>query len=153
VRHSLVSLAAVVVFLSVNAEPLGAISQPSFAGKIAGLELCEQDVCGAAVFTGLFDGQIDFRRERGLFLGAVTHDPLPTIRGESRDVTGGFWKIRTLRQAIAGSIVDGTITYNGNDTFTVVMTMVPAFGNGSATFIGTLDHRVFPPGVGGLILQ
>jgi hypothetical protein len=152
-RRLFVSVAVLVACLPLTTSRVGAVSDPSFAGRISGVELCEQEVCGAAVFTGLFGGQIDFRPAVGLFVGAINHAPLPTIPGEGAAIVGGFWQIRTLRRVLTGTVLDGTIVYEGNDTFAVLLTLTPDFGDGTATFLGTLDHRVFPPRVAGRILQ
>jgi hypothetical protein len=116
--------------------------------------LCPQSICGSAIFTGEFNGLVNGRPERGVFLGAITHDPLPAD-GESAAITGGLWLIRTPRRALSGYVVPGgKLTNNGNNTFAVDMTMVLLRGGvGTLDFSGLLNHNPFPPTIIGVVSQ
>jgi hypothetical protein len=134
--------------------PVAADSVPVIEGSIAGVEFCPQSICGSAIFAGQFTGLVNGRSERGVFLGAITHDPLPEA-GDSAFITGGLWLIRTPRRALSGYVLPvGTLTNNGNNTFTVEMTMVLLRGGvGTLQFTGLLNHNVFPPTIIGTVSQ
>ena len=134
--------------------PVLADSVPVVQGAIAGIELCPQSICGSAIFTGEFSGLVNGRPERGVFLGAITHDPLPEP-GDSAAITGGLWLIRTPRRALSGYVwPGGTLTNNGDNTFTVDMTMVLLRGGvGTLHFTGLLNHTPFPPTIIGTVSQ
>jgi len=146
-RLSWLTLAAVVAMAST----LRADSNPQIAGFVAGLELCPQSICGSAVFAGRFVGRVDGRLAFGTFLGAINHDPLPEPY-ETASITGGQWLIWTWRNRFEGVAPRGTLTNNGDNTFTVVLNMVLTDGGvGTITFTGLLDHNVFPPTIAGTI--
>ena len=134
--------------------PVVASSIPVVQGSIAGIELCPQSICGSAIFTGEFTGLVNGRPERGVFLGAITHDPLPEA-GDSAFITGGLWLIRTPRRALSGYVVPGgMLTNNGDNTFTVDMKMVLLRGGiGTLDFSGLLNHTPFPPTIVGTVSQ
>jgi hypothetical protein len=146
--------AVFIVALLIATVPVTADSVPVIEGHLAGLELCPQSICGSAIFTGAFAGQVDGRPERGVFLGAITHDPLPEAY-DSAFITGGLWVIRTPRRVLTGYVMPGgTLTNNGDNTFTVEMTMVILRGGvGTLQFFGLLNHNVFPPTIVGTVSQ
>src|SRR5205814_10089006 len=79
--------AVFVVALLIATIPVTADSVPVIEGYIAGVELCPQSICGSAILTGEFFGHVNGRPERGVFLGAITHDPqtlasLPRLRAD-----------------------------------------------------------------------
>jgi hypothetical protein len=132
-----------------------AVSHPSITGTISGVELCPQSICGQAAFAGSFSGFVNKKGTSGVFLVQVTHGSLPDTAGGTTPVTGGSWLIRTEKdRVIAGTITGGTLTYNGDGTFTVVLTLeLTQGGNGTVTFTGLLDHNVFPPTIAGTLSQ
>jgi hypothetical protein len=146
--------AVFVVALLIATVPVTADSVPVIEGYIAGVELCPQSICGSAIFTGQFAGQVNGRPERGVFLGAITHDPLPEAY-QSAFITGGLWVIRTPRRVLSGYVMPGgTLRNNGDNTFTVDMTMVILRGGvGTLQFSGLLNHNVFPPTIIGTVSQ
>ena len=78
---------------------------------ISGRELCEQEVCGSAIFLALFAGAIDDRPAIGLALGGIVHEPLPQQQGECVNILDGRWSIRTLQRTLAGDVTGGQICY------------------------------------------
>ena len=76
--------------------PLFAQNQPdtSLSGAINGRELCEERVCGSAIFAAVFAGQIDGRPAVGLALGGIRHYlPLPQPGELCVPIFGGSWSI------------------------------------------------------------
>lgn len=132
-----------------------AVSHPAITGTISGVELCTQDLCGQAVFAGDFVGFVNKQGTSGVFLVQVTHGSLPDQAGGTTPITGGSWWIRTEKDKIfSGTITGGTLTFNGDNTFTVVLAMqLTGGGHGTLTFNGLLNHNVFPPTIGGTISQ
>ncbi len=44
------------------------------------MELCEQAVCGSAIFVAIFSGQVGFNPHAlGTIAVSVTHNPLPGV--------------------------------------------------------------------------
>ena len=144
---------ALVVVLVVGAAPLRASSLAPLQGQFVGVELCEQAVCGAAYFAGIFSGRVGLNPYAiGTIVVAVTHNPLPPPN-TSTDVTGGQWQLRLLSgKTLTGTIATtGGTLYNNNDgTFHVNVQML-INGGGTATFDGTLSHNTFPPTIWGSI--
>ena len=51
-------------------------------------------------------------------------------------------------------LLGGTILNNGNNTFTIDVTLeVKKGGSGRIDFLGTLDHNAFPPTLEGTLTQ
>ena len=132
--------------------PLRAESRPAIDGDVSGLELCEQAVCGAAIFVGVYQGRVGLNPfALGLMSVAVTHEDLPALE-ETADITGGVWRLRLLSGRLISGIVVGGVLANprGDDTFdATVELLVTSGGSGTLTFEGLLDHNVFPPTVNG----
>lgn len=148
---AVLSLCAV---LFVGAVPVRADSTPVIQGVVSGLELCPQSLCGAAVFVGVFQGQVGFRSNAlGLIAVAVQHDPLPEVAGDCAAITSGFWDMRVGLRRFIGTTA-GELCYNGDNTYSVGVTMsLLGGGGGEVFFSGTLDHNVFPPTIKGVITQ
>ena len=132
-----------------------AVSNPPIAGKVAMVELCAQDRCGAAIFTGLFEGTVGGRRTISTASVAVTHTtPLPPP-GVPGSITGGAWRLQVPDHRFSGVVLPGgTLVNNGNNTFTI--TAVLALTEGGAGTLNTsvvLDHTTFPPTVKGTLMQ
>jgi hypothetical protein len=145
------SLVLVLVLLAGSA-PLRADSSPAINGEVSGLELCEQAVCGAAIFVGVYHGRVGFNPfALGLMSVAVTHEDLPEVT-DTAAITGGVWRLRLLSGRLISGIVTGGVLENprGDDTFdATVELLVTSGGSGTLTFEGLLDHTVFPPAVSG----
>ena len=146
--------AVLVMILLLSTLPIAAVSDPVIAGQIRGIEFCPQSICGAAIFGGDFVGSVNGIPTRGVFVGAITHDPLPEP-GDSAFITGGTWVIRTARRSFSGFVFPGgTLTNNGDNTFSVDMTMVILRGGaGTLHFSGLLNHNPFPPTIIGTVSQ
>jgi len=144
---------ALVVVLVTAAVPVRASSTPSVNGQFAGVELCEQAVCGAAYFVGVYVGQFGSNPFAvGTITVAVKHDPLPPPYA-SADITGGGWSIKLLNGKTLSGIISGGTLFNTNDgTFDVGVHMtVTTNGSGTLTFEGVLSHNTFPPTISGRI--
>ena len=149
-RSTIITLA---LTLSATA-PLFAQEQTSFSGAISGRELCEQAVCGSAIFVAAFVGQIDARPAAGLAIGSIRHTALPTKLGDCATIIGGSWSISTLRRTLSGTVEPGgTVCYINGVQFQVSLTMnIGQDGSeGHAELNVILDHGPFPPTVKGTI--
>jgi hypothetical protein len=129
-------------------------STPVIQGVVSGLELCPQSLCGAAVFVGVFQGQVGVRSNAlGLIAVAVQHEPLPEETDDCAAITRGLWELKVLLRKFVGS-ASGELCYNGDNTYSVGVTMsLLGGGGGEMFFAGTLDHNVFPPTIRGVITQ
>ncbi|HYN09053.1 MAG TPA: hypothetical protein VES67_16840 [Vicinamibacterales bacterium] len=154
-KKRLVSFSVLTVLVIAGTVPVRASSLPVIQGQVSGLELCPQSICGAAIFTGLFVGQVNLNP---FSIGVVTvgakHEPLPDP-GETADITGGVWSLRLLNgRRFTGIVTGGSLFNNGNDTFAVSVQMqILSGGSGDLQFEGTLSHQVFPPTLVGGISQ
>lgn len=150
-KRSIGLLAMLTLFLSV-ARPVAA-SDPPVVGQLSGVELCPQTVCGAAVFAGTFQGTIGGVPIAGFFWVAAQHESLPDP-GSTSAITGGRWNISTPKHFLRGKILGGTIFNNGDNTFTIDVTLdVRRGGSDTINFLGILDHNVFPPTIEGALTQ
>lgn len=131
---------------------VSADSQLSLSGIVSGVELCEQEVCGSALFVALFGGKIGDLSTVGLAVGGIIHQPLPVAPG-CVDLLGGSWSIKTLRRTVAGDVVPGgDLCYVDGTKYFVRMGMnITEGGSGDATFTAILDHGPFPPTIKGVI--
>ena len=79
-KQWLCQLGVVGLFL-IAVQPVGA-SSPTIAGEISGEELCPEKVCGAAIFTGTFQGAVGDKPTPGFFWVAcdMKRSRLPAIR-------------------------------------------------------------------------
>jgi hypothetical protein len=148
-----------VMVLLVGAMPLRASTVPVIQGRVVGLELCEQAVCGAAIFTAVFGGQVGSNpRALGTIFVTVNHEvPLPPPNS-SVNITGGLWQLQLLSgKKFAGILTGGSLTnHEGDGTFIVIADMLRLTNgspDGTLTFEGTLSHNTFPPTIIGQILQ
>jgi len=148
-RSSILAL-ALLATASVSAD-----SELSLRGLVIGRELCEQEVCGAAIFVAGFAGQIDDRPAVGLALGGIFHDALPVSEGQCSEIKAGSWSIRTLRRTVGGEVAAaGSLCYVDGIRYLVEMTLnITEGGSGEATFHAELDHGPFPPTIRGTITQ
>jgi hypothetical protein len=133
---------------------VSADSPLSLSGVVSGVELCEQDVCGSAIFVAAFAGEIGERPAVGLAIGGIVHEDLPVAPG-CVALLGGRWSIRTLRRTVGGSVEPGgDLCYVDGTKYFVRMGMnITEGGTGMATFTAVLDHGPFPPTIKGVITQ
>jgi hypothetical protein len=125
-------------------------SSPTISGEISGVEICPQFICHAAVFQGTCDCTVNNRQTIGFFWVSIQHEPL----SEASAITGGKWTLTTRRGNCSGKVTDGTITSNGNNTFTVIATpRLTKGGKGNMIVSGVLDHTEFPPTFEGELVQ
>jgi len=150
-RSAIITLALTLA----SAAPLFAQSDTSLSGALSGRELCEQAVCGSAIFVAAFAGQIDHRPAVGLAIGAIRHTDLPTKPGDCATIVGGSWSINTLRRNLAGSVeFGGSVCFIDGIKYQVSLTMdIDQGGSGTAELNVLLDHGPFPPTVKGAITQ
>ena len=129
-------------------------SEPAITGDIEGVELCPQFVCGVAIFVGQFKGNVDKSRAKGGFFVSVKHDPLPPIKGQSAAITGGEWFLRANLHFFSGTVLNGKIVNNGDNTFTVETELeLTSGGSGVVMAVVTLDHNDIPFTVDGDLSQ
>jgi hypothetical protein len=155
VKKRLLSFSILAVLVLAGTIPVQASSLPVIRGEVSGLELCPQSICGAAIFTGLFVGQVGVNPfSIGLISVGATHEPLPDP-DETADITGGVWSLRLLNgRRFTGIVTAGSLFNNGDDTFAVRVEMqILSGGSGQLRFTGTLSHQVFPPTLIGNISQ
>ena len=105
-RRSVLRSSALTLALLATAS-VSADSQLSLSGFVSGRELCEQAVCGSAIFVAGFAGQIANRPAVGLALGGIVHETLPETIGGTATIPGGRWSIRTLRRTVEGDVAGG----------------------------------------------
>ncbi|HET9220204.1 MAG TPA: hypothetical protein VFR18_24710 [Terriglobia bacterium] len=130
-------------------------SDPVINGEVQGVELCPQFICGAALFSGVFKGQIGGNPNAvGLITAAMTHGDLPTVMGGSTDIYFGAWELRTLTRRIRGAVLGGRIVYLGNDIFAIrILLDLRSGGGGFVVFEGLLNHQTLIPTFGGDLHQ
>jgi hypothetical protein len=148
------TLACLTVLLVVAgaAQPVRAESNPTFNVTTYGLELCSQDMCGAAIFAGVVVGRVNGNPAAGTFAVAVTHDPLPEPYHVAA-ITGGQFEFRIGLRRISGIVEGGTLYNTGQNTFVVhSLLKITRGGSGSLVYDGLLDHNVFPPTVVGTVV-
>ena len=140
-----------VLTLVVPVTRLEAASTPAINVNTAGIELCPQSICGAAIFTGFLFGQVGGNPAAlGTFAVAVTHDDLPPPLQPAR-INGGVFEFRVGLRRIRGVVLPGgTLFNNGDNTFDVdAVLAITSGGSGTLVYHGLLDHNVFPPTVVG----
>ena len=132
----------IVLLLGLTTQPVLAASRPVIAGDLTGQEVCFQFICGAAIFTGMFHGQVgNDQGVSGTWTVRATHRDLPTSVGGTAAITGGEWQL-LAGQLYGGRVRRGTITFLGNDQYQINADLqLRHGGNGSLTFVGVLDHR------------
>jgi hypothetical protein len=141
----------VALFL-IAVQPVSA-SNPTIAGEISGVELCPETACGAAIFTGTFQGMVGNKPTPGFFWVAVQHETLP-IAGNSSPIFVGKWSLSTFWGKFGGTVLKGSIFNNGNNTFTVSVALELTSGGAGQLFgEAVLDHNDFPPTVEGKLFQ
>ena len=149
-RHRL--LRSCVLVLLVLASVSVTASTPSLSGVIAGREICELRVCGAAIFVAFFGGQINGLQAQGLAVGGIEHDPLPTQAAPISAITGGSWAIVTPGGTLNGTVSGGTLLYIDGVRYGVQLEML--FGEGgSSTLHAILNHGPFPPTLRGIVVE
>jgi len=95
---------------------VSADSQLSLSGVVSGVELCEQDVCGSAIFVAAFAGEIGERPAVGLAIGGIVHDDLPVAPGCVNLLGAGRSARCAGRSAAASNQAGISATWMGRDT-------------------------------------
>ena len=150
-RLGLAALPALVAALFLVPSSLHAADSTNLVGTVAGVELCPQIVCGAAVFVGRFEGSLDGTAGDGRWWVTVNHEELP-LPGEQAPITGGQWGMVVGDRGLNGVVTSGSILNNGDGTFTVTPRLgVRAGGEGTLSLAILLDHGWFPPSVEGSV--
>jgi hypothetical protein len=150
-KQRLCQLGVVALFL-MAVQQVGA-SNPTITGEISGVELCPETACGAAVFTGTFQGTVGDRPTPGFFWVAVQHETLPAA-GNSSPIFAGKWSVSTFWGKFDGTVLGGSIFNNGNNTFNVSVTLeLKSGGTGELFGAAVLNHNDFPPTVEGKLFQ
>lgn len=145
-----VGILALVGSLVATTRVAEAASLPNIQGAAFGFELAPQSVAGAAIFAGVFNGQVGKNTSAfGYFAIAVTHDPLPGP-GEAASLTGGAWELGAARKRFRGVVTGGTLYNNGDNTFRVTAILeLTEGGSGTLTFSGVLNHNTLIPTISG----
>src|SRR5262245_649160 len=145
------------LILTTGAGPLQAFSQPIIQGQVSGLEWCAQDTCGSANFVALYAGRVgNIPLAFGLLTISVNHQPLPTIPGQCRLITGGSWDLFAGGRHIQGAVAGGTLQFNGpvQNSYNVAATLnVGGSSSNQLYAFGLLDHKNFPPTIAGALSQ
>jgi hypothetical protein len=150
-------LVGLFTLVSWTANPAVAAS-PRVHGKIVGIEICPQSVCGAAVFLFEFRGELNDRPARGFGWIAIVHEDLPAPNAESDILYGtGVLTIGLHRLeigAIGGHLYGADlIGEHGSDVFGVDAALVICNRRGqcgSHVFEhGLLDHETLIPTIEG----
>jgi hypothetical protein len=151
-RGRLGSFIGLTMLLVAGALPVQASSTPSIQGRVAAIELCAQFQCGAAIFVGVFTGQVNGAPALGTVAVAVTHDDLPEPGDPPAAIhNGGLWAIQLLSgRKFSGAVTGGSLVAHPDNTFTVSVDMAVS-GGGTLHFGGILNHNTFPPTLTGLI--
>lgn len=90
-------------------------STPVIQGGVQGIELCPEFICGFALFTGAFHGQLGANpNAAGVITAAMVHTALPTAGDPPATITSGVWELRTLTGKIQGRVVRGSISFQPN---------------------------------------
>jgi hypothetical protein len=145
-------VAGLAILLSAGVATAG--SQPVITGKVEGLETCAQFSCGSAQFLGTSQLQVGTIQGKGGFFVQVTHGPVPLIPGGTAPITGGQWAMSANQTVFTGGVGSGSLFNNGNNSFTVTLTLLlAAGGSGTLSFTGILDHNTFPPTIVGIVAQ
>jgi hypothetical protein len=145
----MMSLLVVSLFMVTPADA----SNPTITGEISGVELCPQFICDAAIFQGTCDCTVNNRHTVGFYWISVKHDPLPPPL-QSSAILGGKWTLTTLRGNFSGNVLDGSITNNGDNTYSVTARLrLKKRGSGDVIVSGILDHTEFPPTFEGDLVQ
>jgi hypothetical protein len=145
------------IVLAAGAASVRADSVPVIQGRVSGIELCPQAICRAAIFIGVYAGQVGVNPHAlGTMTVAATHDDLP-VDGSSA-ITGGAWRLRLLSgRTITGVITGGELSNPCDDSDNAycvsVDLAIASGGTGSLTFEGVLSHDVFPPTIVGALSQ
>ena len=138
----------VIVAMLANSTAVAAL--PSDTGKILGIELCPQSVCGAAVFVFEFQ-ETSGRERRGSGWIALKHDPLPGV-GDIAYITdgvGALW-IGWQRFSVVG--VTGCLYGDTSELFEVYLQFDLCNWRAQCTpheFFGGLSHETLIPMIGG----
>jgi hypothetical protein len=154
-KRSLAALPPVflLVFLFLFSAAPARAATPATDARAFGIELCQQSVCGSAIFVGILRGEVaGVHTSFGTFSVAVTHEDLPTAEKPQSAITGGAFELRAGTQVVQGLVLGGTLTYLGGNYFGVQMVLMT--GDGSLlAFQGTLSHNTFPPTITGRIFS
>ena len=150
-----IRFAVILLTLGTGAGAAEAASVPVINVTALGIELCPQSVCGAAIFTGILQGQVGGNDHAlGTFAAALTHAPLPDPYQQA-DITGGVFEFRFGLRRIRGVVLPGGKLFNnGDNTFLVDATLfITSGGAGTVHFQGVLNHNTFPPTIIGTVSQ
>ena len=153
--------ASLLCFMSLLVTSISLASDPQIQGQVAGVEICTQQFCGAAIFVGSFQGTVDGRPAFGYWTAGVNHEtPLPDLF-ETKKITGGSWQMKVWvfygffprKRVFAGNVeYGGSLTQSSPDLFTVDADLnIVRGGPGSMSMDILLDHTRLPFTVNGLV--
>ena len=140
-----------------QAAPIPLSFSPLLSGNVSGIELCPQFICGVAVFTMGYQGQIGpFRNAAGIITTALNHGPLPISESDDpATIVGGKWEFHSLFLNFKADVVTGQIDLidgsNGKKFHITAELSVTPGGPATLHFDGTLDHTPAIPTIKGSI--
>ena len=158
-RRAACILAFGFILLAASTAASAQSSNPVIQGGVQGIELCPQFICGAAIFSGVFQGQVGGNHNAvGIITAVMTHGDLPSVENNFTPAPifyGGTWELRTLTRRIRGKVLGGLITYKGDNMFDIqILLNVESPGtSGLVAFVGVLDHNTLIPTFGGNLVQ
>ncbi len=143
-------------------QPLQA-SEPAIDGQVSGIELCPQFICGNALFTGIYRGEVDGAPALGTWFAAINHEPLPELGEDAVAINGGEWSLRTwvfrgiffpTRMHFRGDFGAGTLQAEPGNFYRALVPMsVTSGGSGPINLDLLLDENSIPQPVNGNLTQ
>jgi hypothetical protein len=150
-RRAFATVAFIVLLAGAGA--VRADSFPPLSGAVHGIELCQQSVCGAAIFVGVFQGRVGINpKALGTIAVQVHHEPLP-LPGHHAAITDGSWQFLSGFRLITGGVTGDLFALNDKQFIVTVTLSLEHGGIGDVSFVGLLDHNFFPPTIDGTITQ
>ncbi len=142
-------------------QPLQA-SEPAIEGRVSGIELCPQFICGNALFTGVYRDEVDGVPALGTWFAAINHEDLPELGEDPVAINGGSWNLRTWvfrgffpsRKSFRGDFEAGTLTAQPGNFYQALVPMtVTSGGSGPINLDLLLDENSIPQPVNGTLTQ
>jgi len=134
---------------------------PEINGTVSGIELCPEFRCGAAIFTGRFDGSVgNVYDANGTWSIAVQHGALAREVGGVTEITGGLFSLNAAGRTFQGYVLvdaehvaeltttqEGTGLLARGALFDIDVTLMLTQRKKPYTelhFLGRLDHTNVP---------
>ena len=137
-------------------------SEPAIEGQVSGIELCPQFICGNALFTGVYLGEVEGAPALGTWFAAINHQPLPELGEDAVAINGGEWSLRTwvfrgffpARKRFSGDFGVGTLRAEPGNFYRALVPMtITSGGSGPIDLDLLLDENSLPQPVNGTLTQ